>query len=118
MTVLDPGAIRSLSELVGDDPDVLADLVDAFLEEAPVRLDELRAGIAQQDATLTERAAHTLKSNGYTFGAGRLGELCQELETAARDGRLEDAEPLAGLVAAEWESVRPAVAELRSGVSS
>jgi HPt (histidine-containing phosphotransfer) domain-containing protein len=110
---LDDDALRSLGELVGDDAEMLAELVDAFLDEAPGRLDELREGLAGGDAVLVERAAHTLKSNGFTFGAHRLGELCQELEATAREGRLGDAEPIAGLVAAEWASVRPALEELR-----
>lgn len=111
---LDADAIRSLNELVGDDPEIIAELVDAFLEEAPQRLDELQRGILEHDDALTERAAHTLKANGLTFGAVRLGELCKELEVVARTGDVEDAKPLAELVAAEWERVRPALVELRA----
>ena len=40
--VLDANALRSLIELVGDDREALAEIVDAFLEEAPQRLTELR----------------------------------------------------------------------------
>ena len=34
--LLDSEAIRSLNDLVGDDPEIIAELVDAFLEEAPI----------------------------------------------------------------------------------
>ena len=41
--MLDPDALRALSELLGGDREALAELVDAFLDEAPERLAELRA---------------------------------------------------------------------------
>src|SRR5881397_2672100 len=85
---LDAAAVRSLIELVGDDHEALAEIVEAFIEEAPQRLAELHEGLAAGDAVLVGRAAHTLKANGHTFGALRLAELCQEIETAARGGDL------------------------------
>ena len=118
VALLDDEAVRSLSDLVGDDPELIAELVDAFLDEAPVRLDELRTGVAQGDLVLAGRAAHTLKSNGFTFGARTLGELCQELETAAQNGHLDEASPLVARVETEWSRVRPALDALRSGTPS
>ena len=111
--LLDSEAIRSLNDLVGDDPEMIAELVDAFLEEAPIRLGELQTGVREADPVLAGRAAHTLKSNGYTFGAVALGDLCRELETAARDGDLSGAAPLVEQVEAEWMRVRPALDSLR-----
>ncbi len=116
--LLDGEAIRSLNDLVGDDPELIAELVDAFLDEAPVRLEELRTGIEHGDLVLAGRAAHTLKSNGFTFGARTLGELCQELETAAQNGQLDAAATLVPRVEAEWSRTRPAIDALRAGTSS
>jgi histidine phosphotransfer protein HptB len=112
---LDPSSLRTLSELVGGDRDVLAELVDAFLDEAPKRLAELRLAAGRGDAALARRAAHTLKSNALTFGAGRLGSLSRGLEIAAATG----AEALAadrGLIddlEGEWARVRGELAALR-----
>ena len=66
----------------------------------------------EADPVLTGRAAHTLKSNGYTFGAVALGDLCRELETAARDGDLSGAAPLVEQVEAESEQKLSARARL------
>ena len=66
---LDAAAIDALIDLLGDDADVLAEVVDACLEEVPTRIAEIRAGAESGDATLVGRAAHTLKSNALTFGA-------------------------------------------------
>jgi HPt (histidine-containing phosphotransfer) domain-containing protein len=77
---LDPKAGRALEELLGGDREALADLVDGFVDEAPARLAELRRGADPGDPALAGLAAHTLKSNGLTFGAVELASLCRRLE--------------------------------------
>lgn len=116
--VLDPAAIQSLTDLFDGDPEVIAELVDAFRDEAPARLAELRSGMESGDLAVVGRAAHTLKSNAFTFGARELGEVCQELESAARDGRSDDAAPLVARVEPEWSRVRPALDALHADVSA
>src|SRR5688500_9924223 len=81
---LDADAVGALYELLGEDDEALEEIVAAFPEEAPTRLAELRRGVDQNDSTLAGRAAHTLKSNGGTFGAAELVSLCRRLEVAAR----------------------------------
>jgi len=113
--VLDPDALRALSELLGGDREALAELVDAFLDEAPERLAELRGGADRGDTGLAGRAAHTLKSNGMTFGAVELASLCRRLEVAARAGELGANRDLIDRVDAEWARVRHALTALRGG---
>ncbi len=107
--LLDRDALRSLAELLDGDRDAVREIVDAFVEEVPQRLAELRAGSEGNDAACVGRAAHTLKSNALTFGATRLGQLCLELETAARAEDLTRAPGLTGQVEAEWSRVEPAL---------
>jgi hypothetical protein len=109
---LDRGAIRALTELLGDDRDALEDVVGTFLEEAPRRLADLRDGLARRDAAAAGRAAHTLKANGLTFGAQDLAAVCLRIETAARASDLADADGLLREAEAEWARVRPALANL------
>jgi HPt (histidine-containing phosphotransfer) domain-containing protein len=45
------------------------ELVDTFLAEAPSMLADLRESLASGEAERFRRAAHSLKSNGNTFGA-------------------------------------------------
>ena len=70
-------------------------MIDTFLGEAPALVATLRSSQEGGDAELLRRAAHTLKSNGQTFGAADFAELCRELEQRAKNGELEGA---AGLV--------------------
>jgi HPt (histidine-containing phosphotransfer) domain-containing protein len=60
--------------------DFVAELVDTFLDEAPLMLAALRDALDAGDAGAFRRAAHSLKSNGQTFGALALGARAREAE--------------------------------------
>ena len=110
---LDPAAVRDLLDLLGGDRAALGEVVAAFLEEAPLRVEELRSGLGAGDAELIGRAAHTLKSNAATFGARALEAQSRALEETARGGDISASAPLVDAVAASWHEARPALAALR-----
>ncbi len=114
-SALDNAVLGELRESVGDDPEFLVELVDEFLQDAPIRLESLRAAATSGDATGARLAAHTLKGNGRTFGAGELASLCQAAETAAVAGDLEAV--LSGLdeIDQEWVRVRTELFAVRDG---
>ena len=62
---------------------LLERLVTAYLEEAPVYHQNMRAGGASRDFDLVKINAHSLKSSSANLGAVRLSKLCQELESSA-----------------------------------
>jgi CheY-like chemotaxis protein/HPt (histidine-containing phosphotransfer) domain-containing protein len=112
--VLRPVALECLMDTIGDDdPDVLAALIDTFLRDAPRLIDGARRGLQHGQADEVRRAAHTLKSNGATFGATSFSELSRELEALARSGALEGAAELIERLEAEYESVRIALEAVR-----
>ena len=84
--------------------DFVAELVDTFLEEAPRILEGLQTALAARDADGFRRAAHSLKSNGLTFGAAELAARAKALEL----GGLEAAGD--GLVGLRQEYARVAAA--------
>jgi HPt (histidine-containing phosphotransfer) domain-containing protein len=61
-------------------------LVEAFAEEAPLLAQQLRAAAASRDGAQFETIAHSLKSNGVTFGAERLAEMAGRLELQGLTG--------------------------------
>ncbi|MEO7007563.1 MAG: Hpt domain-containing protein [Caldimonas sp.] len=65
--------------------DFVAELVDTFLEEAPIMLVELKRALAAGQAEPFRRAAHSLKSNANTFGALALGTNARDLELGGLD---------------------------------
>ena len=115
--LFDPSAFGALRDLVGGDRETLIDIIDAFLEEAPRRLVELRQGFERDDAELAGRAAHTLKSNALTFGALGLAADSRDIEAAVRRGGLADAGDLVGRVESAWKLVRAAQISLRDATS-
>ncbi len=101
----------ALAETTGNE--FVRELVATFLEEAPGMLAELRSAFAAGDADRFRRAAHSLKSNGNTFGALGLGALARELElggitkVAGGGGKpLEELELEFARVAAALEALR------------
>jgi PAS domain S-box-containing protein len=106
--VLDPEALERLRVTSGD-PDFTAELVEAFLGDAPALVEVLRGAREKAEAEHVRRAAHTLKSNAELFGATRLAELCRELEAAARSGALAGTAELAAGIDAEYARVDAAL---------
>jgi HPt (histidine-containing phosphotransfer) domain-containing protein len=109
-------ALEKLRELGGDE--FLADLIDTFLGEAPALLATLRRALEQEDAGEVRRAAHTLKSNGATFGDEDFSELCRELEARAKEGRLDGAGELADRIEQGYARLQEALAALRGRAPS
>ena len=108
---IDLATFEELRETAG--AEFVAELVDTFLEEAPQMLAELRSAQAAAEAERFRRAAHSLKSNGSTFGAIRLAAMARALElgglapVAAADGQSIEA------LAREYARVAAALKELR-----
>ena len=107
---IDRATFDELKDTAG--ADFVAELVDAFLDEAPRLLDELRGAYEKRDAEAFRRTAHSLKSNGNTFGARTFAAMAKDLELggmspiAAAGGRPIDA------LAAEFGRVGAALKEL------
>ncbi len=94
--VLDPVVIEGLRELGGeDDPGLLMELVEMFLDDAPNRLKEMEESMATGDLETMRRAAHTLKSSAANMGSILLSQICSKMEDAAR---AEDASTYAEMV--------------------
>src|SRR5438552_10552531 len=109
---LDDGALQSLRDLGGDD--FLAEVIDAFLADAPELIATLRRSLDEQGTEELRRAAHTLKSNGATLGAGEFAELCRTLEQRAKAGELDGASQLVEQIEQEYGPLRDALTALRS----
>jgi signal transduction histidine kinase/CheY-like chemotaxis protein len=89
----------------------VAELVQAFAEDAPRLVEELRAAQAAAEAGRFVSAAHALKSNALTFGALALAEAARVLE---HGGLPADAVAMQTLT----EGITPLVAVLRARLQS
>jgi PAS domain S-box-containing protein len=104
--VLHPPGLERLMETIGDDRSLLTALIDTFLSEVPRLVEAARRGLEHGQTEEVRRAAHTLKSNGATFGATSFSELSRQLEALARSGTLEGAGELIARIDVEYERVR------------
>jgi CheY-like chemotaxis protein/HPt (histidine-containing phosphotransfer) domain-containing protein len=91
--VLDQALIAELRSMPpADGVSMLHELVDLFLENAPLRLGQISQSI--NDPVQLEFHAHALKSMSLNLGARRMVELSQKLEELGRSGNIADAPAL------------------------
>jgi len=81
---------KALDNCDGDEA-FLPILLAAFCDDAPRQLAALQDAISQLDQDGIIMAAHTLKGTSLSIAAPQLASHCRMMETAAREGRLEDA---------------------------
>jgi CheY-like chemotaxis protein/HPt (histidine-containing phosphotransfer) domain-containing protein len=79
-------AMCALKELVGDDPETLAEFLNYFHVIAIEISAEIIEAIRNGEVIRVGDAAHKLKSSAFSVGAIRLGDLCAQLETAGKAG--------------------------------
>ena len=99
----------------GDEPEIIAELRDLFLEDFPRQLAHIREGLAENDVQRVARAAHSLKGASGTFGADRVYQVSLSLEHLARDGRLDEVAMGYDLLSEELDKVVALIRELGFG---
>ena len=113
--VLDPRVIQELRELGGeDDPDLLADLVQMFLQDAPGRMKQIEEALASGDIKALEHAAHTLKSSSANIGARGLSAICKRMEELARAKSTDGMSELFSASIGEYGDVATALRSLEA----
>ncbi len=78
--------ISVLQQLVGDDAEVVHDLLRTYQASAQEQAAALRTAAATGDGGGVAVIAHRLKSASRSMGALALGDLCDELESAGKAG--------------------------------
>jgi two-component system sensor histidine kinase/response regulator len=110
--VLDATALAGIREIQAPgEPDFLAEIVAAFLTDAPAYIVELTNALARDDAEALANAAHSLKSGAGYLGARELQQLCITLESLGRSGRTTGAPVLAAELEVTFERTRRALTE-------
>lgn len=79
--------VNVLRELVGDDQAVIYEMLSEFLTSAAKIEREIQLACEASDCEQATRAAHKLKSSARSVGALRLGDICQQIEQAGKNGK-------------------------------
>jgi HPt (histidine-containing phosphotransfer) domain-containing protein len=91
----------------GGDHRLLRDIAEAFLEEEPRRVGEIRRAIDTANWELLHRAAHTIKGSMRYFGASAVFDRAYGLEQLAASRNLDGAEEIFGLLKQELAKLVP-----------
>ena len=106
-------ALRSLQE-EGED-DLLVELIDLFLQDAPGRISALRAAVDAGDWGRVSERAHSLKGSCGSLGAVQMAALCARLEAMGRDAATRpEAPPLQDELERQFGLVRDALERERN----
>jgi signal transduction histidine kinase/DNA-binding response OmpR family regulator/HPt (histidine-containing phosphotransfer) domain-containing protein len=106
---IDGAALKNICALQRGGGVLLARIISLYLTDAPKRMEEIRSGIESADASVVQRAAHTLKSGSANLGAVTLSALCKEMEMMGRNDALDGAKPLYAKMQKEYEAVKAAL---------
>ncbi len=90
--------LRSMSQLCGDDSDLVREMLLDFVSVSREVLRSLETALALEDAAGVKAGAHNLKGSSRTAGANPLADACRQLELAAQ--------------AADWPVINACAAEV------
>lgn len=91
----------------------LIELIDAYLEDAPDRVAQLRGAFNVGNMENVIHEAHTLKSSSANIGAMRLSALAKQMELAGRNGKFDAMAEDVQRVENEFERVKTALEALK-----
>ena len=112
-SIIDQETINTLIGMTGDD--FLPELVEAYLEDTPHLFLHMRSALADNDAELFRRSAHSLKTSSASLGALQFSEHARELEMLGKNNQLSDAEAAVEALEREYRSVEAALKEMAYG---
>ena len=109
---LDMAVLEGIRSMDVDGPGgFLKSLIEKYLANANVDLENLQSNLRNGDAESLGKTAHRLKSASANLGAMVLATLCKELETAGRSGQLDGAQELLAALTSEFTRVSEALAQ-------
>jgi two-component system, sensor histidine kinase and response regulator len=113
---LDLPVLESRRGPQGDgEPDKLARIVGLFIDDVPVRLEELRQAVERGEAQKVEETAHMLKGGSGYMGAVQMAKICAGIQGLGASGELSRTPELLDELEAEFNRIRPAL-EAASGM--
>jgi two-component system sensor histidine kinase/response regulator len=107
--VIDMAALRARVE---DDADLLAEMIELFLDSAPGLLDEVAAGVQHRDARAVQLSAHALKGAMQSMGAMPGARAALRLETIGMTGDMSHADETLATLKEEFDRLVTALAQM------
>ncbi len=102
MSHVDEETINMLKEVMEDDFNTL---LETYISDSQVRIDELKTFLAAGDSDMVRRTAHSLKGSSGNLGATGLADMCLHVEAQSKDGDLSSLEEKLVEIEAEYREV-------------
>ncbi|WP_422658664.1 ATP-binding protein [Paenibacillus sp. EC2-1] len=88
--ILDDSIIREIQALSkGEESDLLSVLFQMYTEDTPGKINDLQQAGEDLDTDRIAAVAHDLKSSSLSLGIVRLSDILTQIETAAKEGRID-----------------------------
>jgi response regulator RpfG family c-di-GMP phosphodiesterase len=100
--------VAALKRVDGDE-ELLAEIVQLFLDDAGTLMIDIAAAVRDADAPRIMRTAHRLKGSVATLAAGPAAAAALRLETLGRNGTLDESESAFRILQTEIERLLPAL---------
>ncbi len=85
---------KHLMEVVDNDEEIWCELIEEFINECAVKMKVLKEAIERKDVENIRLAAHSIKGNAASVGAGATQKAALALEDAGAKNNLENADEL------------------------
>lgn len=112
MPVIDES--RLLSEF-GGDREILAELRDLFLAQAPPLYTAILEALDKGDIAVLVKDGHSLKGACATYGAPRMTMVCKGIELAGKAGDLETARAWRAAFEQEFAALSEGITRIAQG---
>lgn len=106
--------VAQLRDRLGDDEELVADVIRLYLEDYPQRLDAIAAAIEARDFARVRAEAHTLKGSASSLAGGRVAEAARRLEEIAATGDAALAGQRLASLLSEAEQLAAALRDLQA----
>jgi HPt (histidine-containing phosphotransfer) domain-containing protein len=111
---IDASRLEHLRSMQDDSqPSLVRELIDMFGTDSGLHVQRILDAHGRNDAVALRTLAHRFLSATQNIGATRLSALCAQIEGAARQERLDDAQAAIAALGRERELVLAALAALR-----
>ena len=101
--------LEPLKAIVDNDPELIKEVTQLFLEQMPGYIETLQKACTAQQAEAIKVTAHTIKGSASYLGAEQLVMIAKQLEAKAQENRLADCEELVQALLNNYEEVKQAL---------
>lgn len=107
----------ALLERVEGDQELLAEIINLFVDDAPRLLEAMRGALQQGDMAVLERLAHSMKGAAGNLSANLTATAALQLEKNAKDSDAASAKGSLASLETAIERLLPALTDLCQGVA-